>query len=336
MYVWIKSVISNINLVITISSFFFFFFSVVGFVIDWHESAMDLHVFPIPISPPTTLSTRSLWVFSVLQAWALVSCIQPGLVICFTIDNIQEASFLKLNSSLSFPVRSQNLPGPPRDADSHLWHLTGTQSCGRSPVGAPVTLEAGPTAPHTSASRGRWTQKEGHQRPLLAVLFYGNAHNPTEPAVSSSVPFTASPFELMTNLDSILKSRHITLPTKARLIKAMVFSSSQVMWDLDYKENWAPKNGYFWTVVLEKTLESPLDGKEIQLVHPKRNKSWIFIGRTDAEAETPILWLPDVKNWLIGKDPDAGKDWRQDDGEKGMAEDEMVGWHHRLDGHESE
>ena len=85
------------------------------------------------------------------------------------------------------------------------------------------------------------------------------------------------------------------------------------MWELDYKESWAPKNCCFWTVILEKTLESPLDCKEIQPVHPKENQSWIFIGRTDAEAETPILWPPDVKNWLLGKAPDAGKDWRQED-----------------------
>ena len=110
------------------------------------------------------------------------------------------------------------------------------------------------------------------------------------------------------------------------------FSSSHVwMWELDYKESWVPKNWCFWTVVL-KTLESPLDCKEIQLVHPKRNQSGIFIGRTDAEAETPILWSPDAKNWLIWKDPDAGKDWRQE--EKGTTEDEMVGWHHWLKGHE--
>ena len=101
---------------------------------------------------------------------------------------------------------------------------------------------------------------------------------------------------------------------------------------LDSKESWAPKNWCFWTVVLEKTLESPLDFKEIQLVHPKGNQSWILIGKMDAEAETPILWSPDVKNRLIGKDPDAGKDWRRE--EKGTIEDEMVGWHHRLDGHE--
>ena len=106
------------------------------------------------------------------------------------------------------------------------------------------------------------------------------------------------------------------------------------MWELDYKESWVPKNQYFWTVVLEKTLKGPLDCKEIQPVNPKRNQSWIFIRRTDAEAETLILWPPDVKNWFIGKDPDAGKNLRQE--EKGTTEDEMAGWHHGLDGHESE
>ena len=112
----------------------------------------------------------------------------------------------------------------------------------------------------------------------------------------------------MTNLDSILKSRDITLPTKVCLVKIMyVFSSSHVwMWELDYRESWVPKNWCFWTVVLEKTLESPLDCKEIKSVHPKGNQSWMFIGKTDAEAETPICWPPDVKNWLIGKNPDAG------------------------------
>ena len=103
------------------------------------------------------------------------------------------------------------------------------------------------------------------------------------------------------------------------------------MWELDYKETWAPKNWCFWTVVLEKTLESPLDCKEIQPVHPKGNQSWIVIGRTDVEAETPIFWPPDGKNWLIWKDPDVGKDWRQ--AEKGTTEDEMVRWHHWLNGH---
>ena len=108
------------------------------------------------------------------------------------------------------------------------------------------------------------------------------------------------------------------------------------MWELDYKENWAPKNWCFWTVVLEKTLESPLDCKEIQAAHPEGDQSWMFIGRTDIEAETPIFWSPDAKNWLIWKDPDAGKGWRQE--EKATTEDEMVGWHHRLtdNGHEFE
>ena len=106
------------------------------------------------------------------------------------------------------------------------------------------------------------------------------------------------------------------------------------MWELDCEEGWVPKNWCFWTVVLEKTLQSPLDYKEIQPVHPKGSQSRIFIRRTDAEAETPILWLPDAKNWLIGKDPDAGKDWKRE--EKGMTEDEMAGWHYWLDGHESE
>ena len=116
--------------------------------------------------------------------------------------------------------------------------------------------------------------------------------------------------KVMTNLDSLLKSRDVTLLTKS----IYGFSRSHVwMWELDYKDSWALKN---WTVVLEKTLESPLDCKEIQPIHPKGDQSWVFIGRTDAEAETPILWPPDMKSWLIWKDPDAGKDWRQE--EKGM------------------
>ena len=103
------------------------------------------------------------------------------------------------------------------------------------------------------------------------------------------------------------------------------------MWELDCEESWAPKNWCFWIVVLEKIIESPLDCKEIQLVHPKGDQFWAFIGRTDAEAETPILWPPHVKSWLTGKDPDAGRDWGQE--EKGMTEDEMAGWHHWLDGY---
>ena len=131
----------------------------------------------------------------------------------------------------------------------------------------------------------------------------------------------------LTNLDTwnksydkprqcIKKQRHL-FANKCPSSQSYGFSSSHVwMWELDHKESWAPKNWCFWTVVLEKTLESPLDCKEIQPVHPKGNQSWIFIGRTDAEAETSIFWPPDVKNWLIGKDPEAGKDWRQE--EKGM------------------
>ena len=139
----------------------------------------------------------------------------------------------------------------------------------------------------------------------------------------------------MTNLDSILKSWDITLPTKVHLVKPMVFPVVTYGFESwDYRESWVPKICCLWTVVLEKTLESPLDSKKIQPVHPKGNQSWIFIGRTDAKAETPILWPPDAKNRLIGKDPDAGKNWRQE--EKGTTEDEMVGWHHWLDGHEFE
>ena len=136
----------------------------------------------------------------------------------------------------------------------------------------------------------------------------------------------------MTNVDSILKSRDITLSTKVRLVKAMVFPSGHVwMWELDYKEGWALKNWCFRTVVLEKTLESPLDFKEVQPVHPKGDQSWVFIGWTDVKAETPILCPPDAKSWLILKDPDAGKDWGQE--KKGTTEDEMVGWYHWLNGH---
>ena len=106
------------------------------------------------------------------------------------------------------------------------------------------------------------------------------------------------------------------------------------MWELDHKDGWSPKNWCFWTVVLEKTLGSPLDCKEIKPVNHKENQPWTFIGRTDAEAEAPIFWPPDVKNWVIWKDPDAGKDWRWE--EKRTTEDEMVGWHHRLNEYESE
>ena len=132
----------------------------------------------------------------------------------------------------------------------------------------------------------------------------------------------------------IKKQRHY-FANKGPSSQGYGFSSSHVcMWELVYKESWMPKNWFFWTVVMEKTLESPLDCKEIQPVHPKGNQSWMFIGRTDVEAETPILWPPDAKIWLIWKDPDAGKDCRWE--ERRSTEDEMVGWHPRLDGHEFE
>ena len=138
---------------------------------------------------------------------------------------------------------------------------------------------------------------------------------------------------MLLGLDGIWLS--LVQPNKGPSSQSHSFSSSHV-WisELDYKESWALKNWCFWTVVLKKTLESPLDCKEIQPVNPKGSQSSIFIGRTDVEAKTPILWPPDAKNWLIGKDPDAEKDWRQD--EKGMTKDEMVGWHRQLDGHEFE
>ena len=139
--------------------------------------------------------------------------------------------------------------------------------------------------------------------------------------------------KVMTNLD-IKKQRHC-FANKGPSSQSYSFSSGHVwMWELGYKESWALKNWCFWTVVLKKTLESPLDGKEIQPVHPNGNQSLIFIGRTDAEAEIPILWPPDVKSWLIWKDPDAGKDWRLE--EKGTTDNEMAGWHHRHVGHEFE
>ena len=138
----------------------------------------------------------------------------------------------------------------------------------------------------------------------------------------------------MANLDSILKSRDVTA-NKGPSSQSYGFSSGHVwMWELDCEEGWAPKNWCFWTVMLGKTLESPLDCKEIQLCKPKGNQSWIFIGGTDTEAESLILWPPDAKSRLIRKDPDAGNDWRQE--EKGMTEDEMVVWHHQLSGNKFE
>ena len=132
--------------------------------------------------------------------------------------------------------------------------------------------------------------------------------------------------KVMTKLDRILKSRDY-FAKKGPSSQGYGFSSSnEWMWELDHKEGWAPKNWFFWILVLEKTLGNPLDSKEIKPVNPKGKQPWIFIGRTDAEVEAPILWLPDEKNWLIGKDPDAGKYWRRE--EKETTKDKMVGWHH--------
>ena len=132
-----------------------------------------------------------------------------------------------------------------------------------------------------------------------------------------------------------IKKQKYYFPDKGLSSQSCDFSSShEWMWELDHKESWALKNWCFWTLVLEKTLESPLDSKEIKPVKPRGNQFWLFIGRTDAELQTPILWPPNVTNWLTGKDPDAGKDWRQE--EKGTTEGELVGWHRQLDGHEFE
>ena len=134
--------------------------------------------------------------------------------------------------------------------------------------------------------------------------------------------------------EHIQKQRHY-FANKGLSSQGCGFSSSHVWrWELDCEQSWVPKNGCFWTVVLEKTFESPLDCKEIQPVHSEGDQSWVFIGRTDAKAETPLLWPPHAKSWLIGKDSNAGRDRGQE--EKGMTEDEMAGWHYRLDGHEFE
>ena len=128
--------------------------------------------------------------------------------------------------------------------------------------------------------------------------------------------------------------RKVSSPLKSWWSSSFKVMFCDLVKDLDYKESWVPKNRCLWTVVVEKTLQSPLDCREIKLVNPKGNQSWIFIGRTDAEAETPILWPPAAKNWLTGKDPDAGENWRQE--EKGLTEDGVVGWHHWLNRHEFE
>ena len=152
---------------------------------------------------------------------------------------------------------------------------------------------------------------------------------------SPALQVDSLPTELLGNPDQprqhTKKQKHCFI-SKGPSSQSYGFSSSHVwMWELDYKESWALKDSCIWTVVLEKILESPLDCKEIKAGNPEGNQSWKFIGRTDAKAEAPILWPPDAKSWLIWKDPDAGKDWGQE--EKGMTEDEMVGWHHWLNGH---
>ena len=175
----------------------------------------------------------------------------------------------------------------------------------------------------------------GKQWKLWETLFWGSSKITADGDCSHEIKrHLLLGRKVMTNLHSILKIRDMT-GNKGPSSQGYVFSSSHVwIWELDYKENWAWKNWCFSTVVLIKTLESPLDRKEIQPVNPKGNQFWIFIGRINVEAETPILWPPDAKNWLIWKNPDAGNDWRQD--QKRITEDEIVGWHHWLNGHEFE
>ena len=170
---------------------------------------------------------------------------------------------------------------------------------------------------------------------LLLVRFYlRNCKKLTEWTSGYGTPWKYKHKKKMATRHHIKKQRYY-FANKGLSSQSYGFSSSHVwMWELNYKESWELKNWCFWTVVLEKTLESPLDWKEIQPVHPKGDQSWVFTGVTGVEAETPILWPPDGKNWLIRKDPDAGKDWGQE--KKGTTEVEMVGWHHRLNGHEFE
>ena len=217
---------------------------------------MDLHVFPILNPPLTSFPIPSLWVIPIYHPRALVSCIQPGLAICFTLDNIHVS---RLFSQIILPSPS---PTESKVCSIHL------------------------------------------------CLFFCLAYRVND------------------------KQRHY-FANKGPSHRGCGFSSSHAwMWELDCEESWATKNWCFWTMVFEKTLESPLDCEDIQPVHPKGDQSWVFIGRTDAEAETPILWPPDAKSWFNGKDPYAGRDWGQE--EKWMTEDEMAEWHYQLDGHEFE
>ena len=174
-----------------------------------------------------------------------------------------------------------------------------------------------------------WQIEEKKVEAVTDFLFLGSKIT-ADGGCSHEIRWLTLQKKAIINLDGVLKSRH-HLANKDLYSQGYGFFSSHVrMWKLDHKEGWVPKDWCFQIVVLEKTLESPTDSKEVKPVHPKRNQPWIFIGRTDAEA--PILWPPDAKSQLIGKDPDAGKDWRQK--EKRVTEDEMVGWHHQFNGHE--
>ena len=173
--------------------------------------------------------------------------------------------------------------------------------------------------------------KSGKQFSVTVFIFWGSkitADGDCSHEIKSDLLFGR---KVMTNLQ-FMKRQGCNFADKCPYSQSYGFSSSHVRtWEFDHKEGWALKNSCFPTVVLEKTLESPLDFKEIKIVNSKRNQPWIFIGRIDAEAETPVLWPPHVKSWLTGKDSEAGRDWGQE--EKETTEDEMVGWHHRLDGH---
>ena len=173
----------------------------------------------------------------------------------------------------------------------------------------------------------------GKQWKQCQTLFFGAPKSPHMVIAAMKLKDAYSLEEKLWPTQTVYKKQRHYFANNGPSSQGYGFSCGHVwMWEVDYKESWMPKNWYFWTVVLEKTLESPLDCKEIKPVNPKGNQSWIFIGRTDIEAETPILWPPDAQNWLIWKDPDAGKEWRQE--KKGMTEDERVRWHQWLSGRE--